>query len=103
MHLVQTLIFSVSIQLLYAYLALYLWLQLIQGILTMAKNLKRRHIVKCAASGLYFMGMSPDEQALFVSKKVEDAQEMDGNHHAACQAALLTHAHGSFAWVPDFA
>jgi len=67
------------------------------------KSSKGRHIVRCAATGLYFMGMSPDEQSVFVSKKLEDAQPMDSNHHATCQAALLAHAHGSFAWVPDYA
>lgn len=101
-HPLQTLVFLVALKLLFAYLGLYISLQVIKGVLTMAKA-KSRHIVKDAASGLYFVDLSSDEQVVSVSTQVEDARQMDSEHHAAVQAALLTHAQGNFAWVPDFA
>lgn len=103
-HPIETAVFLTSIQLLYAYLALYLSLQLIRGLMKMAKTLKRRHVVKCAQSEptLYFGKLSDDEKALGVTTDAGDAHGFADADSAAMASKYLNKTHAQFAWVPDF-
>lgn len=66
------------------------------------KASKGRHLVKCAATGIFFAGLSSDLEVLAVTNTDTQAESLADEQAAIYTAELLKARHGSFAWVPAF-